>query len=430
MAALPFHVLILAGTLATPGWVKVYWDQGFVTVPQNSFSWDSSASRIIAPLVDSGYAYASLSVVSSRISGDTLELVTRVDSGPPVTVRTLAFKGERYTKPKLLAYLADFESFRFSPSHVRTFSSALSEVDCKVLDWELIGSDSSAVLGFLVKEKKFPNRFNTLLGYSTLESLIGSVDISIVNALGYRESFSLAGQRLSRYALSFSLDAKVPHLLLLPFGLEGSSLIRSYDTTSYHIEASGGVFVKKKIFEASAGYGYEFDRVDTLQITKNLGITKLHAWGFTLDLRAGQRRAVKQSTYMRALAGLELVVPLPWRFSIGFNPNAGLVYSSDSLTNTELISLGGARTMRGYVEEEFRARSLFWSRQELRWGSDAFRVYPLFDFAWIPTDTILAAYGAGIAVATPIGRLELDAALSWAASWEQTKVHLSLTSEF
>jgi outer membrane protein assembly factor BamA len=430
MAAIPLYVLILSGTVANPSWVKVSWGQSAIVVPGNSFSWDSSAARIISPLLDSGYAFASLSVVSSRISDDTLELETRMDSGFVVTVHSLAFRGERYTKPALLAYLADFESFRFSPSRVMTVASSLSAVDCQVLDWELLGLDSSVTLDFLIREKRTPSRFNALLGYSSKESLVGSADISIANVLGWREELALSGQRLSRYSLSFSLTARVPHPLLLPFGLEASSFIRSYDTISYHLEASGGVFLKKKFFDISLGYGYELDRVDTLLVTKNLGVTRFKAWGFTLDLRAGERRALRQSTYLRALAGLDLSIPLPWHFSIGFNPNAGLVYSSDSLINTELIPLGGARTLRGYAEEEFRAHSLFWSRQELRWGSDAFRIYPLFDFAWIPTDTVLAAYGAGITVATPIGRLELDLALPWAASWVETKVHLSLTSEF
>ena len=455
MAALPLYILILgAQALDLPSehtgdvaWIEVICGEDRVIQYRDSFVWDSLARFMLSDAVDSGYAFASLSVARSELKGDTLILYTDLDHGPLVTVTSLAFSGDRKTRTSLLAHLVRFEPFIYSSSKVSELSESMEGLDCSVLDWEiLIASlenpvfergppmddtiNSAATLHFLINEARSPNRVTALLGYGDEEGFVGMADLLLSNLFGGRREFFFSWQRLAPNNVNFALSARDPYPFRLPFGIEGAGAFRSFDETTYHLEASAGVFIIPSFFELGLGYAYEQDRSGSTRISKNLASTRLSAGALDVNIRAGERWAQERSAYLSGLAKAGFMIPLVWGFSFWLEPNAAFVTSADSLLETELIPLGGARTLRGYTEEEFRSKLAFWSRHELRWGSESFSLYPLFDVALIEVTGFAAGYGAGIAVATPIGRLELEAALPWRGTWDQAKLHLSLGAEF
>ncbi len=455
MAALPLYILSLAATASNSSlpvtsqfdWVEVRLDRSSLTSPSESFVWDSLARFMLSEVVDSGYAFATLSVARSELKGDTLILYTDLDRGPLVTVTSLAFSGDRKTRTSLLTHLVRFEPFIYSSSKVSELSESLEGLDCSVLDWEILIAllenpvfergfpmddtiNSAATLHFLINEARSPNRVTALLGYGDEEGFVGMADLLLSNLFGGRREFFFSWQRLAPNNVNFALSARDPYPFRLPFGIQGAGAFRSFDETTYHLEASAGVFIIPSFFELGLGYAYEQDRSGSTRISKNLASTRLSAGALDVNIRAGERRAQKRSAYLSGLAKAGFTIPLVWGFSFWLEPNAAFVTSADSLLETELIPLGGARTLRGYVEEEFRRELALWSRHELRWGSENFSLYPLFDVALIEVTGFAAGYGAGIAVATPIGRLELDAALPWKGAWHDAKLHLSLGAEF
>jgi len=455
MAALPLYILILgAQALDLPSehtgdvaWIEVICGEDRVIQYRDSFVWDSLARFMLSDAVDSGYAFASLSVARSELKGDTLILYTDLDRGPLVTVASLVFSGDRRTNSSLLAHLLRFEPFIYSSSKVSELSESLEGLDCSVLDWEILIApleglvfergprmddtiNSAATLHFLINEVRSPNRVTALLGYGDEEGFVGMADLLLSNLFGGRREFFFSWQRLAPNNVNFALSARDPYPFRLPFGIEGAGAFRSFDESTYHLEVSAGVFIIPSFFELGLGYVYEQDRSGSTRISKNLASTRLSAGALDVNIRAGERWAQERSAYLKASANAGILFPLVWGFSFWLEPNAAFVTSADSLLETELIPLGGARTLRGYVEEEFRAGLALWSRHELRWGSENFSLYPLFDVALIEVTGFAAGYGAGIAVATPIGRLELDAALPWRGTWDQAKLHLSLGTEF
>lgn len=433
MAALPLSLLILGASFpvqANPQWIKVVaYDESYIC-HVDSFVWDSTASILLKPLIDDGYAFAGIKVVNSELSGDTLILETRVDSGYPVTVEKISFSGKFRTRPALLAHLARFQPFLYSPSGIADLAQLLEDSDCDVIDWELLGEDSLAELHFLVDEQVVPNRLNVGVGYSRDAGFVGSADLGFFNLFGGRRKFSLAWFQLARSNLSFAFSARDPYLFRLPFGLEISAAFRSLNENSFHIEASSGVFLVTRLFEVGAGYAYEEDRADTQRISKNLATSRLSTDFLEARLGAGERKAQRSSAYFRASVNGLAVTPLLWGFSFALSPSGAIIASEDTLLSGELIPVGGARSIRGFAEEEFRGKMAVWSRQELRWGPKVFYLYPLFDAGWIDSAGFLAGYGAGIALSTPLGRLELDAALPWGGQWQEAKLHLSLGAEF
>jgi outer membrane protein assembly factor BamA len=438
MAALPVYFLIAA--LAAPdsfpeaeyNWVEVVATQGSLIVSADSFDWERTAASLIMPAVDSGYAFAQLSLTASQLAGDTLILRTVIDKGPQVTVSSLAFSGEVKTKPGLLAHLVRFQPFVFSTDNVEELFQSFQAIDCTVADYELLTSDadSALTLHLLVNEKPSRNRGNVLLGYGDADGFLGMVDITLFNLFGGRREFFFTWQRFGASDVNFAASARDPYPFRLPFGVQAGGAFRSFDEATYHLEAWAGAFVNTASFEVGAGYAYEHDRSGSAHVSKNLAYTWLTAGSLRADIKAGERRADERSAYLSASARAGLLLPLLWGFSFYLEPNAALVASGEALLETELLPVGGARTLRGYSEEEFRTELGLWSRQELRWGSEVFSIYPLFDAAWIDGYGFLAGYGAGVTVATPIGQLELAAALPFDGSWTDAKLHLSLGAEF
>jgi outer membrane protein assembly factor BamA len=444
MAALPLYLLSLVTITSNSSlqvtsefqWVQIHLDGSSIVTPRDSFVWDSVARFMLSDVVDSGYAFATLSVAGSKLVHDTLMLYTELDHGPAVTITSLEFSGDRKTNPSLLAHLMGFQPFRYSTTRVIELVDGLEELDCSVLDWEILTTqdgdsiESPATIHFLIAEVRSPNRITALVGYGDEEGFIGMVDLLVFNLFGGRRKFSFSWQRFAPSNVNFALTIQAPYPFHLPFGAEAGGAFRSFDVSTYHLEASAGMFITPGVFELGLGYAYEQDRVGSTQVGKHLASTRLTAGPFGANIRAGERRAEAGAAYFKASAKAGLLVPLVWRFSFWLEPNASVVASGATLLETELIRVGGARTLRGYVEEEFRSDVAFWSRQELRWGSDVFSLYPLFDAAWVDGAGFAAGYGAGIAVKTPIGRLELDAALPWDGAWQDAKLHLSLDAEF
>ncbi len=110
---------------------------------------------------------------------------------------------------------------------------------------------------------------------------------------------------------------------------------------------------------------------------------------------------------------------------------------------SEQFYIGGARTVRGYRENQFHGRRVAYARNELRLGRsprDGF--YAFVDAGYVrqesaePDGTIrvdgtgLTGYGFGVRSISKVGRLDLSFAVSDGISLRSTKVHVLLEQNF
>ena len=127
--------------------------------------------------------------------------------------------------------------------------------------------------------------------------------------------------------------------------------------------------------------------------------------------------------------GLNGVLPLgrslAWSNSVGLRA----VYSAAALTASELYSLGGPGTVRGYAEDEFASTRVGWFSTDLRYSLDrTSSVFPFFDIGAYQDSLGWHAepgYGVGTRVATQVGVLGLDYGVAFRDSPLRGKVHLS-----
>lgn len=110
---------------------------------------------------------------------------------------------------------------------------------------------------------------------------------------------------------------------------------------------------------------------------------------------------------------------------------------------SEQFYLGGARTVRGYRENQFHGRRVAYARNELRLGRSARDgFYAFVDAGYVRQETPepggttridgtgLTGYGFGVRSLSRVGRLDLSFAVSDGLSLRQTKVHVVLEQNF
>jgi hypothetical protein len=114
-----------------------------------------------------------------------------------------------------------------------------------------------------------------------------------------------------------------------------------------------------------------------------------------------------------------------------------------SVPQPEQFTIGGARTVRGYRENQFSGRAIAYARNELRLGRSSRQGFYLFaDAGYVRRETTeadgttrlsgdgLSGYGFGVRSISRAGRIDLSFAVDDAFSLRQTKVHVVLEQSF
>ncbi|MEO0122765.1 MAG: POTRA domain-containing protein [candidate division WOR-3 bacterium] len=85
----------------------------------------------------------------------------------------------------------------------------------------------------------------------------------------------------------------------------------------------------------------------------------------------------------------------------------------------DYIKVGGAKSLRGYMEDEFLVKRALWCNIEYK----RFPVYPLFDIAYLDNNYTFS-YGAGIEAKTNLVNAAVIFALPEKGGWSDGKIHV------
>ena len=103
---------------------------------------------------------------------------------------------------------------------------------------------------------------------------------------------------------------------------------------------------------------------------------------------------------------------------------------------SDLFRVGGATTLRGYRENQFRGASVGWLNIEYRFITGKIsRLFLFSDVGFISDrqqqgDISRYSYGAGIRASTAIGQIGIDFGIGEGDSFTNGKIHLSLNGAF
>jgi len=443
------------------------------------------ARAIEGVLVDydrAGYPFAQVWVDSVGIDADSaaVDIALFVVEGNPRDVNAVVVEGLTKTRPDRVTRIAGIETgvpYRaqaLEDAYLRLSESGIfTEVMTPSVRLSADGTGVDAVLR--VKEPERSHSLAAALGYASAEgetdrTLSGFAQLELANIGGTLKDFGVlwnndgSGRNETRIRYQdrlflgkrLGIEARLEQVgqdTLYTWQSAGLSVSRGLGRVGGVLVGTGvGGFGDRNVF--SAGPLLRSSRWRArLTATALRGDERRGRFG-RLELAA--TAAFKHNTYREGEsgeadvqqfiyeAGLETLMPV-WR-SLHYALEGRLRWldsDEDAVPLSEQFYLGGARTVRGYRENQFHGRRALWVRNEVRLGRSGREGFYLFlDAGSVQQETPLATGGAaterigltgfgfGVRSLSALGRIDLGFAVSDELSLQQTKVYVVLEQTF
>jgi outer membrane protein assembly factor BamA len=414
-----------------------------------------------------------------RENGGGLDVALRVVEGPFLVLGDLRARGNEKTRGRTIRRLTGlrfgepYDQDAVDACRARVLRSGLfrtvSEPSARI-DWK----KKEAVVEIEVEEAR-ANRIAGAIGYAPgpqgEEGIIsGLADVEFRNILGTARKGGARWERPSRETRLVRLFYREPWLLGSPFAVGGDLAQDIRDST--YARVSGGlsadVDLSRRVSASfSAGLETMRPRVESSPIprsTRRRGGVGIVFEGRDLPLNPtrgiflrvgsdyGEKKIeeepergirgerARQATFDGGIGlyrGLGPRTVVAWEsFGVGRFSNEEVVPAYDQ------FYLGGARTLRGYEEDQFRGARVAWTRLEYRYLLGALsRVFLFADWGYVFagrmeegravfSETTKIGFGFGIRVDSPIGLLGVDYGLGEGDRFGEGKIHVSAEGDF
>ena len=425
---------------------------------------------------DQGYAWAQIAITGWTLQPGVVDVRLAGALGPRVMVEAVRIDGLQVTRRDVAERaLGRLAGLPYNPAAARAAAQRLGQLGVfsraefaglePGLQWE------RGTLAFKVGEPRY-NRFEGALGVQGSAGVVGLVALDLGNLLGTARSASLAWQSRGRGRTDFRVRAVEPFVAGLPYRLEAAVAQELQDST--FTRTRWGVRLGHALGTGDRiEVGYEEERVVQTQGAVLNAALQNSAFTFEHDGRDDQVAPRRGSRFELTGTGVfkreKLRAPLPgeaasrraragiatleseWHRPLG--PSTGLALelagtgrftSADVLADYERTPVGGARTLRGHDEEEFRADRVLRSRLEWRAfpGAAGERVALFWDHASMMTREAVPAggvrdrwrsadgLGLGLRLVAGAGWVDVDYGIAPGRGFLDGRIHLRLVSTF
>ncbi|HZY10214.1 MAG TPA: POTRA domain-containing protein [Bacteroidota bacterium] len=426
-----------------------------------------------------GYPFISIKVTDISIynheSSARLRVELLVDEGSKVKINEIQVRGNKETQDQVVVRETRIKlNEDYNHEKVVKIPDRLNRLNIfsSVHDPELYVNATGG--GILIEvEEGNTNTFDGVFGYvpSSISGesgvLSGMVDVSMRNLFGTARRLNIHWLRDDRHSQEVALYYREPWLLDYPVNMSGSFFQRQQDTIyvqrTVEIKADfllteswsiGGLFNHEVVIPSSqilqsgtqsvlgsrtitSGIEVQFDSRNDL-LSPTAGVF------YRTDYRVGNKKIFDKdetSTVQKVSLDAELIV--------GTYPRQVAVLGLHGRQRTSVLNevsdfyrLGGARTLRGYRENQFRGSRVAWTNVEYRFllARRSF-LFGFFDtgyffvpgderFGVVPQQSVKYGYGLGIRLETSLGNIGVSFALGEGDSFNQAKIHIGLVNQF
>jgi len=327
--------------------------------------------------------------------GWKVDVLIRVDEGKSLALSSIELEGDTRTKPSYIARVLGYKMgepiLTFDPEEIERRlmeTKAYRNIDKIGL---AVDENEKAILRIRAKEEP-PGVFDVILGYlppanpNDSGSIIGNVNVNLLHVLGAGRSFGFKMDRLPGSVSRLEVDISDPYVMGTPFrlagGFKGFQQDSTYSTRKYRMEAGyrlvSGIesfvslsreianpspIVPSDVLDAASlflGVGFSFSRLDAAIAPRS---------GFELLSNIEQGRKVRTLSRPTDAGGSEFYDDVlqqtrltlyaryyrPFKrrsvFALGLD---GYALQSPEYDQSDLFRLGGAKSLRGYNEEQYR----------------------------------------------------------------------------
>lgn len=436
--------------------------------------------RIVRYLEQKGYPLARLEITAFRPVKEACEVEMDVGIWPGDVLRV-----QGVITSGLRQFNADYvetatgirENERITPDLFRRGRRNLENTGffSDVSRGDIVIRDEKTLVHYDVNERR-ANHFDLLFGYVPRQvdgyNIVGRGEMRIRNVGWSGSSLNLTFERLDNMVTRLESGIDRQWILGMPLGagldfrfvqqdtsyqirefqLKGSynrtpdrtySIHLGQQNTSANDNPALAVSVLDGITRA-AGFGFRFDNTDS-RFSPQRGMI------FDLYVESGYRRITDSRAGELRSRGTMLQQRVRTTFQTFYSPIArqiialqlnGAIVESPEYTETDVMPLGGSRSVRGYREEQFRVARAAWADLEYRYLLDP--ISHAFVFGAVggyerpgmlgrdegKTAAWIYSGGFGFRYQTPVGLMQFTYAVSAEDPLHNGKVHFSLTAGF
>jgi len=345
---------------------------------------------------------------------------------------------------------------------------------------KLILTENKKIALMIEVEEGNTTTFDGVVGYmpddpSTEKSegyFTGLLNASMRNLFGTGRKFEIFWEKPDKYSDQFKLYYEEPWIFNLPVnigaGLERLVRDTTYIERTYFINSSFKLsstmkatltFSQKSTvpdslasrtlrlarnITTSAEVGIEYDTRD-YPINPRNGILYTTYYSFGQKLNTGpsyllsEDKISKNEEIQKVQVGLKYFQPLWQNQVLAFSFNGARIRSNkDRLQLTDHIWFGGARSLRGYRENQFHGSVVSWLNLEYRFLiSRNSRLFMFNDWGFFnysqnnkTKEDIMPGYGVGIRFDTALGIMGVDYGLGRGDSFSNGKIHFGIENSF
>lgn len=380
-------------------------------------------AEAMASLGDRGHPLARVTLADYRID-DSLRVRLAVDPGPRAWIERVGFPGRSATREAYLQRVIEwrgpemYRGGRWRDARDALLATGLfAQVDDPRL---LLAGDTTRVAGdsvgcellFHVRENRM-STVNGLVGYANRPEAAGRrarwsgfLDLELGNLFGTGRAARLFWEGLAEDQSRFELGWREPYLWRLPVGLD-AALTHAQEDTLYADTRLRTDLLWKPTPDWRVRVGWGRGRLvlgggtagALTRSSTRFGLERVgpeqerSARGIRFAGEIEQTRGVGPTLRRAGHASAMWLTRGPWRLVV--EHQSGWLSGPDSLLRGDLFLVGGARSLRGSYEGEFRATRFLLQRIEFgpRLDERGGRLYLLVDTAWLET---WEATGAGL----------------------------------
>ncbi len=396
--------------------------------------------------------------------------------GPKLIIAEIQLAGNKVTKKEVILREINIHPGEvYQPRKVARIPSRLmklgyfDEVEEPQVFWTRANEGG---LLLTVKEGN-ASRFDGVLGYVPATGtqkgyFTGLLDISIGNLLGTGRSLLAHWQQRDQKTQDIKLAYTEPWIAGLPLscGVGFSQLIQ--DTT--YVQRELGLNLTAPLLENLALIGqvsslsispdsigsYVLGLLNSRTLTASIGIAydsrddpinPRRGVLYSTSVQAGQKKNLgpadlllssgsrKKSDNKRIFLDAEFYLPAWKRQVLAVTLHGRQIQSNEGVIPTpDLFRLGGAKSLRGYREDQFRGSDVAWSNVEWRYvlGRRS-RVFLFMDTGYFSNQNeqnFKLGYGFGFRLETGLGMMGVDYGMARGDGALAGKVHVGLVNEF
>lgn len=425
----------------------------------SSFALQKSASRLLTYFENNGFPFAEVYFDSINLQDSVVSGRLNVNKNQRILIDSLIVKGESNTSIEIIKRVIGYKKgMLYSQKFINSIPSKINNLPylSQIRNPEVFFTPNSSQLVLYVNDNG-SNRFDGLIGLNPDEntgqlSVIGELDIDLLNALKRGERIKLNWERVKSNSQNFIAEFQYPFLFKTNIGITTKLHYYRQDTSFANLNALGGFtyFIdNRKEFGVNAqliqsnslsspevsltiptinsvstlyyGATYIFNSLD-YRINPRKGVV------FNAALSFGNKRILKnQAISLDAYEEIEEVSrqiktdvkltyfqPLFKKSTVLFQlVSAGLI--GDNIFENELYQIGGLKTLRGFNQQSIFATSFAVFTTEYRFLFDKnSSVFAFVDAGFYENNSVNTyvndfpiGFGAGLYLQTGSGILTL-----------------------